>query len=121
MNGTIRRHAVTAAVTGVAVVITATWLVNRDVRPTVFEGWAWPNAAGNTIWLTEAPDGRSEGDGFILAGARWTGPDHVRHDGAFGPTCVGTDTTSSTHVEIGVVDVEADGASWRHAVWLRCL
>ena len=117
----IKRHVVTAAVTGVAVATTATRLQNRDVRPTMVEGWAWPNSAGNTIWLTETPDGRSKGDGFILAGARWTGPDNVWHDGAFGPTCVGTDTAAAAHVELGVVDVEADGVSWRHAVWLRCL
>ncbi len=115
------RHTVTAAVAAVAVAITATWLLNRDVRPSIVEGWAWPDSAGTTIWLTETPDGNSKGDGFILSGARWSGLDHVLHDGASGPTCVGTDTTAATHVELGVVDVRTDGMSWRHAVWLRCL
>ncbi|AIG81040.1 hypothetical protein [Amycolatopsis japonica] len=121
MNGTIKRHAVTAVVAVAAVAITATWLLNRDVRPTTVEGWAWPNAAGNTIWLTESPEGGSNGDGFILSGARWVGPDNVWRDGSSGPTCVGTDTTVATHVQLGVVDVRTDGMSWRHAVWLRCL
>ncbi|WP_410660238.1 hypothetical protein [Amycolatopsis sp. lyj-112] len=121
MNGKLKRHAVTAAVAGVAVAITATWLLNRDVQPATVEGWASPNAAGSAIWLTETPDGHSKGAGYIVAGARWTGSDNIWRDGASGPTCIGTDTMSSTRVELGVVDIEADGASWRHAVWLRCL
>ncbi|MEV6909520.1 hypothetical protein [Amycolatopsis sp. NPDC051071] len=120
MKEKVESRTVAAIVTVVAVAITATWLLNRDVRPDTVEGWAWPNSAGNTIWLTDAPDGKG-GDGFIVAGARWVGHDNLWHDGASGPTCVGTDTASSTHVELGVIDVRADGVSWRHAIWLRCL
>ncbi|RSM84022.1 hypothetical protein DL991_00585 [Amycolatopsis sp. WAC 01375] len=121
MNEKVKRRATTAIVAGVAVAVTATWLLNRDVRPTTVEGWAWPNSAGNTVWLTETPDGNSKGDGFILAGARWTSADNLWRDGSSGPTCVGTNTMAATHVRLGVVDVQADGMSWRHAVWLRCL
>ena len=37
------------------------------------------------------------------------------------PTCVGTDTTSMTRVEIGVIDVDGQHMSYAKVVWLRCL
>jgi hypothetical protein len=32
-----------------------------------------------------------------------------------GPTCIGTDTVAKTHVQLGIVDVEADGGGYRRA------
>lgn len=57
-----------------------------------------------------------------MAGARWTDPAGSWHEGDDTPTCIGTETTSSlTDVELGVITVEAEGASWEQVVWLRCL
>jgi hypothetical protein len=88
----------------------------------VVEGWAMPNASGTAISLHDSNDTR-EGNGYLVAGASWADRDGVWHGGSAGPTCVGTDTTTKTHVRLGIVDVTADeeGIGGPRVVWLRCL
>jgi hypothetical protein len=51
----------------------------------------------------------------------------VWHNGADLPTCVGTDTTTRTHVQLGIVDIDSSGSDdvnvWTesYVAWLRCL
>lgn len=92
--------------------------------PRVIEGWAMPNIAGTAISLHASASVTDEnsGDGFIVAGASWAGPDGVWHDGTDLPTCIGTDPGSFTHVRLGVIDVRGGEApSGPRIVWLRCL
>lgn len=56
----------------------------------------------------------------MIAGAFWSGTDNSWRHGDT-PTCVGTDTTSMTRVEIGVIDVDGQHMSYAKVVWLRCL
>lgn len=90
----------------------------HSATPDVVEGWAMPNTDGTAISLHDSDDPR-DGNSYIVAGASWAGLDGVWHDGADGPTCVGTDTTARTHVRLGIVD--AEGAGGPQVVWLRCL
>jgi len=94
----------------------------HSATPDVVEGWAMPNGHGTAIALHDSDDDR-EGTGYIVAGASWTGRDGVWHDGADGPTCIGTDTSTKTHVRLGIVDVKPDGEGdgGPRVVWLRCL
>ena len=64
-----------------------------------------------------------DGSGYIIAGASWVGQDGMWHDGADGPTCIGTDTATRTRVRLGIVDVEVDeeGIGGPRVMWLRCL
>lgn len=94
---------------------------DSEVQPRVVEGWARPNDTGTSVGLFRSIED-DEGEGYVVAGARWSGPDDSWHDGAVGPTCIGTDVTLFTEVELGVVDVTSpDGTRWTHVVWLRCL
>jgi len=113
------------AVGVVAAVAWAIWWLatQHTATPDVVEGWAAPNATGTAISLHESTDTR-DGTGYIIAGASWSGPDNVWHDGADGPTCVGTDTSAKMHVQLGIVDVRPgqDGVvGGSRVVWLRCL
>lgn len=94
----------------------------HSVTPDVVEGWAMPNASGTAIMLQDSDDTR-DGNGYIVTGASWAGRDGVWHVGADGPTCIGTDTTTKTHVRLGIVDVEPGGGGigGPRVVWLRCL
>jgi hypothetical protein len=107
---------------GLVFVVVGVWLTSTrsSVAPDVVEGWAMPNMRGTAISLHDSDDTR-DGSGYVIAGASWAGPDDVWHDGADSPTCVGTDTTTRTRVQLGIVDVDADHGSWAHVVWLRCL
>jgi hypothetical protein len=119
-----RRGAIIAAVAVVGLlVVLALWdgWGGGAASPRIVEGWATPNAAGTAISLHDSRDG-SPGEGYIVAGARWRGIDGVEHEGADLPTCVGTDTASSTHVRLGLVTVESpEGARWDQVAWLECL
>lgn len=81
-----------------------------------------PNGSGTAIALYDSNDTR-DGTSYIVVGASWAGRDGVWHDGADGPTCIGTDTTTKTSVRLGIVDVEAglDGIGGPRVAWLRCL
>jgi hypothetical protein len=70
--------------------------VKRLIPPT-------PNATGTAIALSDSDD--------------------VWHDGAEGPSCVGTDTRRKAFVRLGIVEVDADagGPGGPRVVWLRCL
>ena len=94
----------------------------HSVTPDVVEGWAMPNANGTAISLHDT-DEPHDGEGYIVAGASWAGRDGVWHEGADGPTCIGTDTSAKTHVRLGIVEVAPDeeGVGGPHVVWLRCL
>jgi hypothetical protein len=120
----VKRLVAPAAVGVVAVIALAIWwfTVRHTVTPDVVEGWAQPNASGTAIGLFDSNDTRA-GNGYIIAGAWWSDRDNVWHEGANGPTCVGTDTATKTHVQLGIVDVEADegGIGGPRVVWLRCL
>jgi hypothetical protein len=119
-----RRRAIIAAVAAVGLlVVLALWdgWGGGAASPRIVEGWATPNAAGTAISLHDSRDG-GPGEGYIVAGARWRGIDGVEHEGADLPTCVGTDTASSTHVRLGLVRVESpEGATWDQVAWLECL
>jgi hypothetical protein len=54
-----------------------------------------PNASGTAIVLFDSNDARAC-NGYVIADAWWSDRDNVWHDGADGPTCVGTDTTAKT-------------------------
>ncbi|MEX0869790.1 MAG: hypothetical protein WD011_08965 [Nitriliruptoraceae bacterium] len=110
-----------AIVAVLALVMAVVWASGRSTAsPRVVEGLAMPNASGTAISLhAEEGDG---GEGYIIAGARWSGTDGLWHDGATSPTCVGTDTSRAVAVQIGVIDVRDDEAGdSTQAVWLRCL
>ena len=94
----------------------------HSATPDVVEGWAMPNASGSAISLHDSDDTR-DGNGYIVAGAAWAGPDGLWHNGADGPTCIGTDTTVKTRVRLGIVDVAVGegGPGGPRVVWLRCL
>lgn len=83
---------------------------------------ATPNADGTAIWLYTS-EAMTEGDGYVIAGASWTGTDNTWHSGGGrGPTCVGTVTSEATHVRVGIVEVEAgEGPGGPRVVWLQCL
>ena len=60
-------------------------------------------------------------EGFVIAGASWAGPDDVWHDGTQ-TSCVGTDTSVGTRVELGLVDYsDPIVGTGTQVVWLRCL
>jgi hypothetical protein len=119
-----RRTTISAAVAvGGILVVLALWdgWGGGAASPRIVEGWATPNAAGTAISLHDSRDS-GPGEGYTVAGARWRGVDGVDHEGADLPTCVGTDTASSTHVRLGLVTVESsEGARWDQVVWLECL
>jgi hypothetical protein len=112
------------AVGVVAVIAFGIWgfTTRHTATPEVVEGWAMPNASGTAIGFLDSIDAGA-GDGYVIAGAWWSDVDNVWHEGSGGPTCVGTDTTTKTHVQLGIVDVEADagGIGGPRVVWLRCL
>lgn len=119
----VKRFVAPVAVGVVAVVSFAIWwfTTRHTVTPDVVEGWAMPNIHGTAIQLHDSDDTR-EGDGYVIAGVAWAGPDNLWHVGADGPTCVGTDTTKQVRVRLGVVDVEPDeGIGGPRVVWMRCL
>lgn len=95
--------------------------VSQSGAVRVVHGWAQPSDGGAAIGLFDSPDD-GEGDGFIIAGARWADAGGGWHDGATAPTCIGSDETTLTEVELGVVDVQnPQGLEWSQVVWLRCL
>ena len=99
------------------------WFVSEaEVEESPFGVWAVPNAHGTAISLHDSNDTRA-GDGYIVTGASWAGRDGLWHDGADGPTCIGTDTATKTRVRLGIVDVEPgeEGNGGPRVVWLRCL
>lgn len=92
-------------------------------EPRVVRGIAMPNAAGGAISLHAEEDGGPDasGEGFVIAGASWAGPDDVWHDGTQ-TSCVGTDTSVGTRVELGLVDYsDPIVGTGTQVVWLRCL
>lgn len=94
---------------------------DEPVEPRTIHGWARPSSEGAAIGLFSSPEG-GEGEGYIIAGARWSDGGGAWHDGATGPTCVGTNVQAIAEVELGVIEVQDDdGGSWSHVVWLRCL
>ena len=120
--GTSRRQRLLWALLAVAVAVAAGyWLTSgrHTATPRVVEGWAMPNADGTAISLHESRDATpNPGEGYVIAGAEWRGPDGSWRDGASLPTCVGTDTSSMTHVRLGVVNVTGRGS---HVAWLECM
>ena len=111
----------------VAVVAAIAWAIwwfatQHTVTPDVVEGWATPTQTGTAISLHDSNDTR-DSNVYIVAGAAWSDRDNVWHDGANGPTCVGTDTSAKTHVQLGIVDVQAgqEGIGGPRVAWLRCL
>jgi hypothetical protein len=119
-----RRRSTIVAVAAVGLLLVlALWDGWRgDVAsPRIVEGWATPNGSGTAVSLHDSRHG-GPGEGYVVAGAWWRGVDGATHDGADLPTCIGTDTTSSTHVRLGLVTVESpDGARWEQVTWLECL
>lgn len=116
-----RRTGPVAVLVGMLALLAALFLFpDRPVSPRVAEGWAMPDATGTAISLHESPDDEW-GEGYIVAGAQWTDSSGVWHDGADMPTCIGTDTSSLTRVELSVITVKSEGATWEHVVSLRCL
>ncbi|MET9232388.1 hypothetical protein [Lentzea sp. NPDC003310] len=119
----LRRFFAPVAVGVVVAVAFLGWgfVTRHSAVPDVVEGWARPNGNGTAIAFYESDDHR-DSNSYIVAGASWAGRDGLWHDGADGPTCVGTDTSARVHVRLGVVDVEPDveGGGPR-VVWLRCL
>ena len=120
-----KRRLILTATTGIVAffAVGLWWSASRHhATPDVVEGWAAPDPAGKAIRLFDSDDHRA-GNGYIIAGASWAGPDNAWHDGADGPTCVGTDTATRIHVRLGIVDVEPDreGVGGPRVVWLRCL
>ena len=81
-----------------------------------------PNGHGTAILLHDSNDTRAGGS-YIVTGALWADRDGPWHDGSDGPTCVGTDTATKTHVRLGIVDVKVgqEGVGGPRVVWLRCL
>jgi hypothetical protein len=120
----VKRFLAPVLVGVVVAAVFGTWMftTRHSATPDVVEGWAMPNMHGTAISLHDSDDTR-DGDGYIIAGAQWSGQDNVWHQGADGPTCVGTDTTRKTHVRLGIVDVSPDeGVPGRpYVMWLRCL
>jgi hypothetical protein len=119
----LSRRAIAVVVVAFAVLALGLWWLNSraDAAPETVAGWARPNMTGTAIWLADSPDATGDGEGYIIAGARWAATDNLWHEGDDSPTCVGTDTTASIHVELGVVHVDSDHGAWSHVVWLRCL
>ncbi|QFU89839.1 hypothetical protein [Amycolatopsis sp. YIM 10] len=101
--GPVKRFLAPVAVGVIAVVaFTLWWLGNRHTATAdVVEGWAMPNAAGTVVSLHDSDDTRS-GNSYIIAAASWSDSENVWHEGAGGPTCVGTDTTKKTRVRLGI-------------------
>ncbi|NGY65146.1 hypothetical protein G7043_40195 [Lentzea sp. NEAU-D13] len=87
------------AVGVVVAIVFGAWefTTRHSATPDVVEGWAMPNAHGTAISLHDSNDTRA-GDGYIVTGASWAGRDGLWHDGADGPTCIGTDTATKTRV-----------------------
>ncbi|MFD8499103.1 hypothetical protein [Amycolatopsis sp. NPDC059657] len=105
-----------AAILAGVLVLGMWWVAHRHTAtPEVIEGWASPNANGTAIGL--APSN----EGYIIAGAQWSGPDDSWHDGATLPNCLGMDTTVSKHVQLGVIDIDTDLPHRRQVVWMKCL
>ncbi len=92
-------------------------------EPRVVRGIAMPNNTGEAISLHADEDGRpgERGEGYVIAGASWAGPDGVWHDGT-DTSCVGSEPDVGTRVELGLVEfsdpIVGDGT---RVVWLRCL
>jgi hypothetical protein len=120
----LRRFIASAAVGVVVAAAFGVWgfTTRHSATADVVEGWAMPNATGTAIALYDSNDSRA-GNSYIVVGASWVGRDGMWHDGADGPTCVGTDTASRTHVRLGIVDVKGgqEGTAGPRVVWLRCL
>ncbi|MFI6024937.1 hypothetical protein [Amycolatopsis magusensis] len=119
----MKRFMAPVAVGVVAAVAFGIWWVTtrHTATPEILEGWAMPNAGGAAISLHDNGDAAS-GNGYIIAGAAWVGRDNVWHEGASGPTCVGTDTSTRTRVRLAVVHAEpGEGIGGSLVVWLRCL
>lgn len=119
-----RRELVAGIATGlvVALVMGALMMIDADTAtPRSIEGWAMPNANGTKISLHESPD-HEQGEGYGIAGAMWADPAGPWRRWEEGPTCIGTDTSSMTHVELHVVTVQSDDLGTRpQVVSLRCL
>ncbi|MFD9697470.1 hypothetical protein [Lentzea sp. NPDC059081] len=117
------RRFVAPVAVGVVVAAFGIWefTTQHSATPEVVEGWAMPNGSGTAIALHNSDGGRD--GGYVVSGVSWADRDGVWHDGADGPTCVGTDTAVKTHVRLGIVDVEAgrEGLGGRRVVWFRCL
>lgn len=93
-------------------------------EPRVVRGIATPDTSGSIVTFHEgAPDVApgADGDRYVIAGATWAGTDNVWNDGTQ-TSCVGTDTSVSTRVELGLVEFSDPvvGQGTR-IVWLRCL
>lgn len=123
MTGLARRRAILAVVVvlGLALVLVLMAGWGRAASPRLVEGWAMPNHSGTAISLHDSPDG-GPGEGYVVAGAWWQDVDGTVHDGADLPTCIGSDTTSRTHVRLGLVTVtSSEGGWWDHVTWVECL
>ncbi|GGM73395.1 hypothetical protein GCM10011609_06490 [Lentzea pudingi] len=120
----MRRFVAPAAVGVVVAIVFGAWgfTTRHSATPDVVEGWAMPNAHGTAISLHDSNDTRA-GNSHIVTGASWASRDGLWHDGADGPTCIGTDTATKTRVRLGIVDVEPgeEGNGGPRVVWLRCL
>jgi hypothetical protein len=104
----------------VVVLLGVLWVSGRHTATTYsVEGWAAPNSSGTAIWLNESEGGDS-GEGYVIAGARWSEPGVGWHQGIL-PTCVGTDTSSRIRVRLGLVDVDSEHGGWTQVIWLQCL
>src|SRR5690606_25791400 len=108
----------------IVLMLVPSWVAARNdgpATPRVVSGWAMPNEAGTRISLHQAPQ-EAPGEGHVIAGAQWTGVDGLTHEGDDLPTCVGTDPSSSTRVQLGLVTVETpDGGVRDQVSWLECL
>ena len=117
-----RRHTTGAVVAAGALGALAgglLWPQGSEVTPRTVEGWATATVDGTQISLYADAQG-GPGEGYLVADARWTDGE-VEHHGE-PPTCIGTDRSARTRVELGLVTVESsDGARWDHVVRLRCL
>jgi hypothetical protein len=109
-----------AVASGLVVAGGAWWIGSGSTTPDVIGGWAMPNASGSAIGLASSPTEQRR-EGYIVAGASWEGRDNLLHLGSEVPTCIGTDTATTTHVHLGIVKVNSDLASWTHVIWVRCL
>ncbi len=123
VEGSTRRRTVASAAAAAAVGAMAgiaLWPQGSTAVPRTVEGWAMPNHDGTAISLHDTPEDES-GEGYVIAGADWTGPSGPTYTAGAGPTCVGTDTDSFTHVELSLLTVEIEESRRVHVVHVRCL